>query len=61
MHKMMQLISNFLYQKNHASFYVITCSLGQVDENLNHMKISNSWNFETKGFNGTNSFIKLFN
>jgi hypothetical protein len=48
-------------QKNYASLYVITCSLGQVDEKINHMKISSSWNFEIKSFNINDSFIKLFN
>jgi hypothetical protein len=38
MHKMIQLIL-ICFQENHVSFYVITCSLGQFDEKINHMKI----------------------
>ncbi len=32
MHKMMQLISNFLQQEKHASFYTTKCSLSQFNE-----------------------------
>jgi hypothetical protein len=32
--------------------------LGQFDEKINHMKNSKSWDFETKGCKGNDSFIK---
>jgi hypothetical protein len=35
--------------KEHVFLYATTCSLGQLDEKINHMKISKSCNFETKG------------
>jgi hypothetical protein len=41
MHKMMQLISNFI-QENDASLYTTIFSLSQFDEKINHMKISKS-------------------
>jgi len=46
----MQFSSKNIYKKNHVSFYATTCSLGQFDEKINHMKISNFWNFETKDY-----------
>jgi hypothetical protein len=32
MHKMMQLISNFLLQEKHDSFYTTKCSLSKFNE-----------------------------
>jgi hypothetical protein len=40
--------------------YAITCSLGQSHEKINHMKISKSWDFETKVCKRNDSFIKQF-
>jgi hypothetical protein len=42
------------------SFYATTCSLGQFDEKINHMNLFKSWNFETNGYKGNDSFIKSF-
>jgi hypothetical protein len=53
MHKFIQLISNFLYKKN-MPFYESTCSLDEIDETPNQTKMSNSWNFETKGYKAKN-------
>jgi predicted nucleic acid-binding protein len=47
MHKVIQLISNF-YITKYASFYKSTCSLGELDEKLNHAKFSIFLNFEKK-------------
>jgi len=55
---MIQLIF-FLITRN-TCFYATTCSLGQFDEKVNHMKISKSWNFKTNGCKGNDSFIKSF-
>jgi hypothetical protein len=57
MHKLIQLISNFLYKKKHVSFYATTCSLCKFD-GKNHMKISKFSNFEIKGYKGNDYFIK---
>jgi hypothetical protein len=43
-HKIIQLISIFLYKKN-APFYENTRSLDELDEKPNHTKISKSLNF----------------
>jgi hypothetical protein len=53
-HKIVKLISKKLYKK-YMYIYEITCSLGQLDEKINHMKISKFWNFESKCYkeNGT--------
>jgi hypothetical protein len=40
--------------------YAITCSLGQLHDKINHMKISNFWDFETKVYKGHDYFIKWF-
>jgi len=45
----------FLQEKN-VFLYATTCSLGQFDEKLNHMKISKFWKFETKGYKENDSF-----
>jgi hypothetical protein len=60
MHKIMQLISKFFLQENNVSLYVITCSLGQFDEKINHTKISKSSYFEIMGCKGNDSFIQSF-
>ncbi len=57
----MQLISKLLYKKKHVYLYATTCSSGQLDEKISHMKISKLWNFETKGFKGNDSIFKSFN
>jgi hypothetical protein len=38
MYKVIQLISNFLYNKNMPPFYESTCSLDQLDKKPNHTK-----------------------
>jgi hypothetical protein len=40
MDKKMQLISKLLYKKKHVYLYATTCSSGQLDEKISHMKIS---------------------
>jgi hypothetical protein len=60
MHKCIQLISNFLYNKKHAPFYESTCSLDELDEKPNHTKISKSCNFEWKGYKANDSFFLPF-
>jgi hypothetical protein len=40
MHKVIQLISNFLYNKKYAPFYESICSLDELDEKPNQTKIS---------------------
>jgi hypothetical protein len=52
----MQLISNKIYNF-FFSFFAITCSLNQFDEQINHTKISKSLNFEVMGCKGNDSFI----
>ncbi len=56
MHKVIKLISNFLYDKNIGPFYENTCSLDEHDEKPNQTKISKSWNFEGKGYKAKDSF-----
>jgi hypothetical protein len=41
---------NFFVQQKHAPFYESTCSLDELDEKPNCIKISKSWNFERKGY-----------
>ncbi len=60
MHKIIQLISNFLYNKKHVPFYESTCSLDELDEKPNQTKILKSWNFKRKGYKGKDSFFKPF-
>jgi hypothetical protein len=50
---------NYFFLK-HVFLYAITSSLGQLDEKKNHMKISKSWNIETKGCKGNVYFLKSF-
>jgi hypothetical protein len=33
------------------------CSLGEPNENKNHIKISKAWNFEPNGCKGNDSFV----
>jgi hypothetical protein len=57
MHKMMRLISNFLYKK--IMFPFIQLYVHYVNfMKKNHMKISKFWKFEAKGYKGNDSFIK---
>jgi len=60
MHKIIQLISKKLYNKKHAPFYESTCSLNELDEKPNHIKISKSWNFEGKHYKAKYSFFLPF-
>jgi len=48
-----------LLEKN-VSLSAITCSLGQLDEKINHTKISKSSNFEVMVCKGNDSFIQSF-
>jgi hypothetical protein len=43
-----------------VSLYATTCSLAELDEKINYMKISKSLNFKTKVFKGNHSFTKSF-
>ncbi len=43
-----------------ASLYTTTCSLGELDEKINYMKILKSLNFKTKVCKGNHSFTKSF-
>jgi hypothetical protein len=38
-------------------FKVSMCSLGELDEKTNHIKISKAWNFELNGCKGKYLFI----
>jgi hypothetical protein len=38
----------------------ITCSLDELDEKPNHIKVSKSLNFEGKGYKAKDSFFKPF-
>jgi len=60
MHKMIELISNFLYQKPMLPFMQLHVHWTLIWWKINHMKIPKSWNFETKGYKGRDSFIKSF-
>jgi len=55
MHKVIQLISNFWYQKKKPFFNESTCSLDEVDEKPNYMKFQNfeilKERLQGKGFN----------
>ncbi len=60
MYKLMQLISKHLYKK---TTWIPLCKymfIGLIWWKKNHMKISKSWNFETKGCKGNDFFIKSF-
>jgi hypothetical protein len=59
MHKVIHLISNFLYSKK-IPFYESTYSFGEFDEKSNYTKNSKSWNFEEKSCKAKDSFFKLF-
>jgi hypothetical protein len=48
MHKVIQLISKKLYNKNMPLFYENICSLYELDEKSNYTKISKSLNFEER-------------
>ncbi len=52
MHKMMQLISKNLCKKNMLPFIQLHIHYVNLMKKKNHMKISNSLNFETKGVQG---------
>jgi hypothetical protein len=51
------LISNLFCTKKHAPFYESTCSLDELDEKPNHVKISKSLIFEGKDCKANNSFL----
>jgi predicted nucleotide-binding protein (sugar kinase/HSP70/actin superfamily) len=53
-------MSIFLYNKNMPPFYESTCSLDELDEKPNHLKISKFWNFERKGYKAKDSFKNPF-
>ncbi len=53
------MISNILYNKNMPPS-MFTCSLDELDEKINHTKISKSWNFEGKACKAKDSFFKPF-
>jgi hypothetical protein len=57
MHKMMQLISNFLNKKNMLPLMQLHVHYVNFMKK-NHMKISKFWKFEAKGYKGSDSFIK---
>jgi hypothetical protein len=44
-------------QQEDVPFYENTCSLGKLDEKLNHKKNSKFWNFERKGDMAKDSFF----
>jgi len=48
--------SKFLLQEKNVFLYATTCSLGQLDEKINHMKISKFRKFEIKGYKENDSF-----
>jgi len=58
MHKILQLIKNFLYNNNMPpSMKVVTCPLDELDEKPNHTKTSKSGNFKGKGCKAKDSFF----
>jgi hypothetical protein len=46
--------SKLFLQERNVFLYATTCSLGQLDEKINHMKISK---LETKGYKENDSFL----
>jgi hypothetical protein len=40
----------------HAPFHENICSLDELDEKLNHSKVSKSWNFKQKAYKAKDSF-----
>jgi hypothetical protein len=56
MYKVIQIDFKLFVQENHVSHKTCMCSLGELDEKKNHIKISKAWNFEPNGCNG---FLKI--
>jgi hypothetical protein len=54
--KSCKLISKILQEKP-TLFKASMCSLGELDEKANHIKISKTWNFEPNGSKGKYSFV----
>ncbi len=52
----MQIDFKLFVQERHVLFKACMCSLGELDENTNHIKISKAWNFEPNGCKGKDSF-----
>ncbi len=53
----MQIDFKLFVQEKHVLFKASMCSLGELDEKKNHIKISKPWNFESNGYKGKDSLI----
>ncbi len=53
----MQIDFKLFVQEKHVLFKASMCSLGELDEKTNHIKISKAWNFEPNGCKGKDSFV----
>ncbi len=53
----MQIDFSLFVQEKHVLFQASMCSLGELDEKTNHIKISKAWNFEPNGCKGKYSFV----
>jgi len=53
----MQIHFNLFVQEKHVFFQASMCSLGELDEKTNYIKISKAWNFEPNGYKGKDSFV----
>jgi hypothetical protein len=59
MHKVIQLVSIFLYNKNNAPFFESRCSLDLMKNQIKQKK-TKFWNFKRKGYKAKYSFLKPF-
>ncbi len=53
----MQIDFKHFVHKKHVLFKASMCSLGELSEKENHIKISKAWNFEPNGSKGKDSFV----
>ncbi len=53
----MQIDFKLFVQEKRVLFKANMCSLGEPNENKNHIKISKAWNFEPNGCKGNDSFV----
>ncbi len=53
----MQIDFKTIVQEKHVLLKASMCSLGELDEKANHIKISKAWNFEPNGSKGKDSFV----
>ncbi len=53
----MQIGFKLFLQEKHVLFKSTMCSLGELDEKANHIKISKAWNFKPNGCKEKDSFV----